>query len=462
MPNFSDSIAGVDDSPIGIGRQWPKSRNPIEVGSNDSICFIINNATFNDKSISNRLEISITIENRVFWNRQVVSRDEFLMGLARHWNEITDPFARTKLFNELHHYTSPPILYVQRQGNVFALLWHENGEQIWAFISALDFLRTLTFFGGAIAQRLLDIDGPRLHWIKRQPTKADDLHELDVTLLGYPEAEIASLELHPITNNSDLWFPDDARLVARMGSGHLSIKTLRLLLRTMRQMEPRDSIPLDDIASSLPIPSPNEAPWKQGQIFGRSLRSFLNREEGGINVEEFLLEQGVQIKNVRSINSALDAVAVWGEYGPGVIVNINGVRAHHENGRRFTLAHELCHLLFDRFSGEKFSVDFIGSFQKNDRYEKRANAFAAEFLVPSLAAVLCLGRTGSVDDTVSLLTQQYHVGPMPVLQHLRNAAGSAGGPTQGQLADIEAWLHQIKLEYKNQVTKIWCVDTEDA
>ena len=52
------------------------------------------------------------------------------------------------------------------------------------------------------------------------------------------------------------------------------------------------------------------------------------------------------------------------------------------SGRRITLAHELCHLLFDR-AGLRSLARFEGGGADSDRLiEMRANAFAVELLVP--------------------------------------------------------------------------------
>ncbi len=82
------------------------------------------------------------------------------------------------------------------------------------------------------------------------------------------------------------------------------------------------------------------------------------------------------------IDAGIDAVAVWGDcHGPAVLLNINPrPRASTTNGRRSTLAHEICHLLADR--AHALPVAEVLGGQAPRRTEQRANAFAAEGLLP--------------------------------------------------------------------------------
>jgi Zn-dependent peptidase ImmA (M78 family) len=51
------------------------------------------------------------------------------------------------------------------------------------------------------------------------------------------------------------------------------------------------------------------------------------------------------------------------------------------NAKRFSMAHELCHLLFDRSRGQKLAIASGPWAPRN--IERRANAFAAMFLMPA-------------------------------------------------------------------------------
>ena len=81
-------------------------------------------------------------------------------------------------------------------------------------------------------------------------------------------------------------------------------------------------------------------------------------------------------------NSALDALSCWSNaHGPLILLNVGeGRRCSHEYGRRFTLGHEICHLLTDRAHALGL-VEVLGGGMPNF-VERRANAFAAELLLP--------------------------------------------------------------------------------
>jgi len=74
-------------------------------------------------------------------------------------------------------------------------------------------------------------------------------------------------------------------------------------------------------------------------------------------------------------------------HGPAVVLNVNG-RNQNELVRRFTLAHEACHVLFDRYDLEGLSrfdaYDDLYTYSDDTRdpHEIRANAFAIHLLAP--------------------------------------------------------------------------------
>lgn len=78
------------------------------------------------------------------------------------------------------------------------------------------------------------------------------------------------------------------------------------------------------------------------------------------------------------------------EFGPCVLLNED----HVWTRRQFTAAHEYAHLLLDR-DGDGSEICFADS---PDLVEKRANAFAAEFLSPSEGVRAFLQRLGSTKE----------------------------------------------------------------
>jgi Zn-dependent peptidase ImmA (M78 family) len=68
-------------------------------------------------------------------------------------------------------------------------------------------------------------------------------------------------------------------------------------------------------------------------------------DDKAVEVEKIVRDFGVAIID-RSLSPVIDAVGSWGNrHGPAIVVNTAGRQSGTVPGRRFTIAHELCHLL---------------------------------------------------------------------------------------------------------------------
>ena len=115
---------------------------------------------------------------------------------------------------------------------------------------------------------------------------------------------------------------------------------------------------------------------------------------------------GVALVELELTNSELDAIAVWGpRHGPAVLLNQLGRHAQGVEGRRATLAHEILHLLIDRDRGLPLAEVLGGRTPRH--LERRANAFAAEFLVPRVAVVKVLSLVADPLKAVDQLRQRF-------------------------------------------------------
>lgn len=125
----------------------------------------------------------------------------------------------------------------------------------------------------------------------------------------------------------------------------------------------------------------------QGQEIAQWLRKNQNLADNAPADPKAILD----LLNVKceTLTSAIpfDAIAVWGKtLGPVVFLNDKGPRHTYPTGIRFTWAHELGHLLMDMLNYLPSGDVKVGN-HHDEHYvfngpERRANAFAAELLMP--------------------------------------------------------------------------------
>jgi Zn-dependent peptidase ImmA (M78 family)/transcriptional regulator with XRE-family HTH domain len=88
--------------------------------------------------------------------------------------------------------------------------------------------------------------------------------------------------------------------------------------------------------------------------------------------------------------------------------------------QRFTLAHELGHLLAGDDQGVHLDHDVFDKAQRDNPSEKRANAFAAAFLMPDEILRDAVGSTGLTHDGFTALATDLMVTPMALAFRLRD------------------------------------------
>lgn len=124
-----------------------------------------------------------------------------------------------------------------------------------------------------------------------------------------------------------------------------------------------------------------EPPFETGYALADWLRNKLGRERPvRFDIKQLVEEElGVRITEQSLGTPKIDALALWHGTAPCIILNSD--RKHSQPQRtRMTLAHELAHLLLDRDGALPFCEVLGGTV---DHFiERRANAFAAELLLP--------------------------------------------------------------------------------
>lgn len=125
-------------------------------------------------------------------------------------------------------------------------------------------------------------------------------------------------------------------------------------------------------------------PWMSGYKLARDIRKRLDIGMNGIvDMDGILQSMGIQVVDVSLADRTIRGACVGSaRFQPAIFINIQCDDASGPSGRLTTLAHELCHLLFDR-SRMRGLGRFEGPIGDTDRLvEMRANAFAIELLVP--------------------------------------------------------------------------------
>lgn len=224
-------------------------------------------------------------------------------------------------------------------------------------------------------------------------------------------------------------YDSEVLAAARMTGRALEAAHLKELLSLIVQEPLGDTSSLDTLSSEV---DENEGllggpPHEDGYRLARWARGRLgfSPEQRMVNVEDALAKLGVRVQDVDLETAQIDAVAVFGRrHGPAIFVNSRGEHAGGSSGRRATLAHELCHLLVDRTRALPFAEAVGGAAPAVP--EKRAKAFAAEFLLPQHVAVAHARARESVESNsevermVQSLALRHGVSAMLAAWQVRN------------------------------------------
>ncbi len=196
---------------------------------------------------------------------------------------------------------------------------------------------------------------------------------------------------------------------------------LRQLDRARSEMPERPE--LQSLVMELGAPTRDTA-WEQGYDLALRTHDELDSMKSSttfIDIERILAGLGVSVDGVRVGDVSLRGVAIAGHgFSPTVIVNESARWNSSEPGRRFTLAHEFGHILGDR--GRARRVTHSSTPWAPEAVERRANAFAAMFLMPYRAIDLAIDQIGPVMDGRGLtrLARRLRCGRLAVLEHLKN------------------------------------------
>ena len=128
-------------------------------------------------------------------------------------------------------------------------------------------------------------------------------------------------------------------------------------------------------------------PWQDGYQLADNLLDDLEEleldmlSEGRMSIMRFCCEFGIEVVDRKLDADSIRGVALAGvELKPIIVVNESSPYNQNTKGKRFTVAHELCHILHDQSRAHRLA--HISGPWASPAVEQRANAFAAWVLMP--------------------------------------------------------------------------------
>ena len=143
--------------------------------------------------------------------------------------------------------------------------------------------------------------------------------------------------------------------------------------------------------------------------------------ETSVDVRGVAASLDVAVKEAPLDTDTIRGVALAGEdIGPAIFVNLSSYYNNDEEGRRFTIAHELCHILFDRTHARHVGVT-SGPWAPPG-VEKRANAFGAMLLMPRpiVLKVLSTDKKPLTREAIKEAAAALRVNETALVEHIYN------------------------------------------
>ena len=178
---------------------------------------------------------------------------------------------------------------------------------------------------------------------------------------------------------------------------------------------------LSQLGRPEPLESYRGPAWEYGWVLAEETLEQLKPRGSWVDVQGILEKLDVPVSDVTLEDSSIRGVSIAGDqHRPTVCINPAYRDGDGSEIRRFTLAHELCHLLFDRGENRKVAVA-SGPWAPRD-IERRANAFAAMFLMPpDLVRRACREASSlSTLEGVSEVAHRLHMSVTATIHHLAN------------------------------------------
>lgn len=321
-----------------------------------------------------------------------------------------------------------PMLLWVRAGNTLWLVDEDNHARRTDFHAARSELETI---GNQLAEQLDRSTLPHIRHAVDQWRQRDRQLYADFIRFrsGMSDERLQQLQAQvpfpsPAASSNPVEQDPVYLAAARMSRHRLSTQQIAKVMQRLLAAPAEGKHPfqaLEGVADGELRKLANQQPFTQGYRLARWLRQQLQKKPGArVDPEELLSSEGVAIETLDLQTGQIDAIACWGTIAPLILLNQNPeARAANEHGRRSTLAHEICHLLVDRTRALPVA-EVLGG-EMDSESEKRANAFAAEFLLPQDHAVEVLRQAPGLREALESLSRSHGVSKQLAAYQLLNA-----------------------------------------
>jgi Zn-dependent peptidase ImmA (M78 family) len=202
--------------------------------------------------------------------------------------------------------------------------------------------------------------------------------------------------------------------------GRTDMNTLLALLSS--RAGGQESASLQALVDST-VGAPAGIPFQEGYDLAERLldECSLPGSASYVDVRALVIRWGVKIiERVLKTNTIRGVAIAGARYAPTILINKTSEYNANEVGRRFTLAHELFHILYDRSLARR--VSHVSGPWAPPGVEKRANAFAAMFLMPRSLLARSF-HSGQIDEkAVTSAAGAMQVGISALVEHLYNTS----------------------------------------
>lgn len=335
------------------------------------------------------------------------------------------------LASALHGAVPPNLLFLRRGKQMVVAT--KMKEWTLSFDSTM---ATLEKLAEAIGNRLKDLGDERSRiacsrWDTRNSMSKIRRLEIATGRDKSSLVRIWPIDLEEAANDKTYELKAAARMIGRS----VSDDQLKFILTKINGLPKGRRLSLDDHLRTKAVETVEENEGAdfhvQGYLLAKGLREHLKCKSGRVDPKTILASWNVSIEEFKDETLPLDAIAVWGaEHTPVILLNVAGPRAHHPSGTLSTLAHEICHILVDVDSALPVVEVLGGSVPRT--IERRANAFAAEFLLPRLEAGIRAERALkfitnpaqrrlAIDEVITELAETYGTSHETTAWQIRNS-----------------------------------------